>query len=170
MAGKESARGPTSNTVKANITAVREAQNLNYTQVSERLATFGWTISAVGFRRIESGERRVDVDDLTAIALALGVTPITLLMPQTEAPEDQAVLTGLVDSIPSGALWGWLTAERSIVISLGELIEFYKRALPPWAWAERQDKVSAMVDEMISDVDPRVRAILRNEDHRGNDQ
>lgn len=160
---------PTGRTVAENIKRLRG--DMQYTKLAELLEKLGRPIPTLGLRHIEACKRRVDADDLVALAVALGVTPITLLMPYTQAPDDQAAITGLVGSIPSEALWGWLTAERSISISLGELVEFYKRALPPWAWAERQDKVSAMVDEMISDVHPRVRAILRNEDHhRGDDQ
>jgi len=40
--------------------------------------------------QIEKGTRRVDVDDLMALAAALGVSPITLLMPgmsRADAPK-----------------------------------------------------------------------------------
>lgn len=137
MAGKESARGATSDTVRANIAAVRNAQNLNYTQVSEQLAQLGRSISAVGVRRIESGERRVDVDDLTAIAVALGVSPASLLMPnlETVAKDDLVPITGWHKEISATVVWRWLAAEAPLVY--GEDAWFIARALPSWEREER---------------------------------
>lgn len=137
MAGKESARGATSDAVRANIKEVREAQNLNYTQVSEQLATLGWSISAVGVRRIESGERRVDVDDLTAIAVALGVSPASLLMPnlKTVTKNDLVPITGWHKEISAIVVWRWLTARDDLVY--GTILNFLNHGLPSWERAER---------------------------------
>ena len=71
--------GSSGKTVVGNIRALRGMQSLNYTQLSSRIADEGRLISAVGVRRIEALERRIDVDDLTAIAAALNTTPTALL-------------------------------------------------------------------------------------------
>jgi transcriptional regulator with XRE-family HTH domain len=149
MAGKESARGSTSDTVRANITAVRELQNLNYTQVSERLARSGWTISAVGIRRIESGERRVDVDDLAALAVALGVTPITLLMPPgTGRPDEFVDVTGLANPALARRVWDWLTAQDLPEQGYSDdLLAFYQRALPVWQREEVSNRYRAALKQ-----------------------
>lgn len=132
MAGKESTRGPTAETVAANVTRIRESQNLNYTQLSERLVNVGRPISAVGVRRIESGERRVDADDLVALAAALGVSPITLLMPVTESANDRVSI--LNREVSARALFDWLRARRaSIPEFTGSHFEFLSRSLPGWA-------------------------------------
>lgn len=138
MAGKESARGSTSDTVRANVTAVREAQNLNYTQVSEQLARLGWSISAVGVRRIENGERRVDADDLVALAVALGVSPASLLMPNlaTVKQDDLVPITGWHKDISAVHVWRWLTATAPLIY--GTDASFIDRALPSW---EREDRL-----------------------------
>src|SRR6476661_6760490 len=82
MAGKTPDTGPTAATVIANLKRLRDDRNLTYTQLSNRLKALAhWSISPVGVRRIEDGERRVTVDDLLAFAVALGVSPVTLLMP-----------------------------------------------------------------------------------------
>jgi hypothetical protein len=60
---------------------LRETQNLGYTKLASILEEMGRPIPELGLRRIESGDRRVDVDDLMALAMALGVSPVTLLMP-----------------------------------------------------------------------------------------
>ncbi len=132
MAGKESARGATSDTVSANIRDIRTAQNLNYTQVSEQLETLGRSISAVGIRRIENGERRVDVDDLSAIAVALRVSPASLLMPNLEkvTEKDLVPITGWHKPITATVVWRWLTAVEPLV--RGTFGTFVDHGLPSW--------------------------------------
>lgn len=52
-----------------------------YAELSRKLAEMGREIPPLGLRRIETGERRVDVDDLVALALALDLSPLALLLP-----------------------------------------------------------------------------------------
>lgn len=54
----------------------RERRGMTYTDLSR---TLGRDINPVGIRRIENYERRVDIDDLYALAAALEVTPAVLL-------------------------------------------------------------------------------------------
>ena len=81
MAGRENPQGPTAQTVRANIAEFREAAELTYAEISRRLDEAGRPIPPLGLRRIEAGERRVDVDDLTAIAVVLDVSPMRLCYP-----------------------------------------------------------------------------------------
>lgn len=83
MPAKRNPLGPTGETVRANVIALRERRNLSYAQLSRKLKTAGRAIPELGLRRIEDGDRRVDVDDLMALAEALEVWPIALLMPAT---------------------------------------------------------------------------------------
>ena len=48
-------------------------------ELDAALATVGRPIIQSGISKIENGSRRVDVDDLVALALALGTTPHALL-------------------------------------------------------------------------------------------
>lgn len=73
--------GPAGETLRENVKRIREGQRLTYVELSERLAAIGRSIPVLGLRRIERGERRVDVDDLLALAYALGVPPVDLLVP-----------------------------------------------------------------------------------------
>lgn len=73
-----------------------------------RLAEIGRDIPPLGLRRIESGERRVDADDLMALAVALGVSPISLLMPASETGQDQVEATGVNARVEARQLWRWL--------------------------------------------------------------
>lgn len=69
-------------------------------------------VSSIG--RIESGDRRVEVDDLMALAIALGVTPISLLLPQARSPRDAVELTGW-GRVDAGWAWGYALGTRDLV-------------------------------------------------------
>jgi hypothetical protein len=55
--------------------------------LSDRLAEVGRPIVPSGLSKIELGNRRVDVDDLTALAAALDTIPNDLLYEPEQAPE-----------------------------------------------------------------------------------
>ena len=76
--------GPTGEHVAQTVGKFREARNLGYAALSRRLAALGRKIPPLALRRIEAGERRVDVDDLVALAVALDVTPLALLLPAAD--------------------------------------------------------------------------------------
>lgn len=73
--------GPAGQQVACNVKRIREERRLTYVELSERLAGAGRDIPVLGLRRIERGERRVDVDDLIAIASVFGVRPELLWAP-----------------------------------------------------------------------------------------
>ncbi|SIE28757.1 putative DNA binding protein [Mycobacteroides abscessus subsp. abscessus] len=85
--------------------------NLTWTQLSERLESIEWKLTPVAIRNIESEERRVNVDDLVALSVALGVSPATLLMPDIENAQgrDKLKVTGVDDPVEAHPLWIWLT-------------------------------------------------------------
>lgn len=135
--------GPTGQTVSANVRRLREEQNLTVAALSRRLADRGRLIAPLGLRRLESGQRRVDADDLAALAVVLGTSPAALLMPYLDSPDATHAVTGgrrgvrVVEGDPSfgspqardllgqdadvpstelraAAIWEWLTAERPL--------------------------------------------------------
>lgn len=131
VAGKEPEIGPTARTVADNVKRLRG--KLNYTQLSERLQEVsGWSINAVGIRRIESGERRVTPDDLVALARALGVWPVTLLMPAADEPTEMVTATGLPEPVTAGTYWGWLTAIEGLYGGNNEWVETMHEGHPKW--------------------------------------
>jgi transcriptional regulator with XRE-family HTH domain len=65
--------------VAENIRRLRAMRVMTYVALSRRLAVIGRPIPVLGLRRIEQGERRVDADDLVALAEVLGVEPVQLL-------------------------------------------------------------------------------------------
>jgi transcriptional regulator with XRE-family HTH domain len=123
--------GPTGETVRANIIRLRDKRGMGYTELSERLKDIGKPITPMGLRRIQNGARRVDTDDLFALAVALGVSPTTLLIPNADDGAEQVAATGVVDDCDAEQLWKWLHVEESIDPDL-ERFEFWQAALPSW--------------------------------------
>ncbi len=81
--------------------------------LSARLEELGRPLSHATISEIERGARRVDVDDLTTLAAALGVSPASLLMPPSTMPFDEHVeLSGASDD--AGSVWSWLTADAPL--------------------------------------------------------
>jgi transcriptional regulator with XRE-family HTH domain len=139
VVGKEPETGRTAKTVAENVKRLRTDQNLNYTQLSERLQdTAGWSINAVGIRRVEAGERRVTPDDLMALAVALDVSPVTLLMPYTDAPDVAVESTGLGEPRRAETLWKWLVVDEPLdEAEINEVFAFRGRSLPRWEAAKQ---------------------------------
>ena len=81
MAKNQLETGPTGERVAANITAVRKRKNLSQGDVAGRASLAGRNLPVSTISKIEKLDRRVDVDDLIALALALEVTPAELLAP-----------------------------------------------------------------------------------------
>jgi hypothetical protein len=73
--------GATGEAVRENIRRLRAAQGFSTRQLELRLAMLGRPIPSSGITRLELGQRRVDVDDLVALATAFNVTPGQLLTP-----------------------------------------------------------------------------------------
>ena len=78
--------GQVGRNVMNRVRQLRELQRLSHRELSARLRHFGRPILPSGISKIESGDRRVDVDDLVALAGALGVHPNTLLANPADEP------------------------------------------------------------------------------------
>jgi transcriptional regulator with XRE-family HTH domain len=136
----------------ATVKALREQARLSLTELAERATGLGRPIQASGLRRIEDAAeateserdrkpRRVDVDDLVALALALNVSPVRLLLPR-HADDWSVKLVGNV-KVPATGAWSWALNEwpmPQVGVSEDEQqagAEFYRRnSIPP----ERQPR------------------------------
>lgn len=142
MADKKNPLGPTGEAVRAAVAAHRARLNLGYAELSRRLEAIGRPIPVLGLSRIEKGERRVDVDDLVALAYALEVTPLTLLTPKSHGPDDRVEATG-VNSVAALDLWQWMRTDLPLgktIEDVTENLEFQWRSKPPWMKAEVVDR------------------------------
>ncbi|MDO3647671.1 helix-turn-helix domain-containing protein [Nocardia mangyaensis] len=104
MAEKKNPLGPTGETVRANIAHYRAGLNLGYAELSRQLEALGRPIPVLGLSRIEKGERRVDADDLMALAVALNVSVLALLVPPSSRPDDEVVAATASDPLTVTAL------------------------------------------------------------------
>jgi transcriptional regulator with XRE-family HTH domain len=112
MAGHAREPGPSSVRVAANLRRIRQERGLSYAELARRLAAVGHPILDTGLIKVEKGERRVDVDDLVALAVALGTTPNRLLLPGTDIADgaiDHALVPEIRDS--RRGLWAWASGE-----------------------------------------------------------
>lgn len=102
-------KGPTSARLANNVRELRKRRRLLQDDLAERMAELGRPILKSGLSKLEKGERRVDVDDLMALALALEVTPNRLLLTE-EADDEEVELTEGYTTNRRQA-WAWSCGE-----------------------------------------------------------
>ncbi|MBV2364277.1 hypothetical protein [Streptomonospora nanhaiensis] len=102
--------------------------------VSDLAARSRGELSADAIKKIEAAAnpeatvvRRVDVDELVVLAVALGVNPSALLLPPTLAGD--AELTGC-PSVPSSAAWAWADGAAPLTGDPDDLPGFIATARP----------------------------------------
>jgi transcriptional regulator with XRE-family HTH domain len=140
-------RDATAETVSANVKGLRTKQNLGLRGLSKKLGEVGRPLGHSAVDQIEKGTRRVDVDDLMALALALGVSPVTLLMPNTKEPTDKVATAGAAADIEAERLWKWMLAQAPLFESAPEeLFAFLGRALPSWRVAQQIQGLATVVE------------------------
>jgi transcriptional regulator with XRE-family HTH domain len=123
--------------------------------LSRRLDEAGRPIPALGLRRIENGERRVDVDDLAALAFALGVNPNALLFPPVNSSFYGVSITGLRrPGTDAASMWQWANGERPILTQ--EMAEMLNEDDPE---SDPEDEWQRLLDRFTQDfrarIDPR---------------
>jgi hypothetical protein len=85
--------GPAGRGVAANLLRLRTVRGLTCRQLSAKTVEAGRYIPASGITRMERSERRIDVDDLAALAVALDV-PVGHLLSD---PANLRVTVGVVE-------------------------------------------------------------------------
>jgi len=113
MANTARERGPSATRVADNLQALRRARQLTLADVADRVSALGQPMSLGILSKIENGDRRVDVDDLVALAVALGVTPNRLLLPAS-AGDDELQLTPERECTERQA-WAWAAGDRPLI-------------------------------------------------------
>jgi 8-oxo-dGTP pyrophosphatase MutT (NUDIX family)/transcriptional regulator with XRE-family HTH domain len=110
------------------VRALREDRRLNQPQLASRMQELGTPVHASAISKIEKRERRVDVDDLAALAIALETTPNRLLLPGAAGDE----LAELTPEVTVSALdaWKWATGEQALPGT--------GRPLPAWQGDDRE--------------------------------
>lgn len=116
MATRKVEIGATGHTVRANIARIRKAQGITLRELADQLAGSDRPLSHNAISEIERGARRVDVDDLIALALALNATPNALLLPPTSDAEHSVRLT-LAGWQNANAVWDWAAGTSATLVS-----------------------------------------------------
>ena len=161
MASNEVDHGPVSRRVVANVKRLRNERSWSLDRLSEELRRVGRPILPTGLSRLERGSRRIDVDDLVGLALALDVAPIALLLPPTTDGPVQ-----LTDEITAAAedAWKWIRGIAPLSVPKDDdgfaLLEFHRRSMPralrSWVALQTSQGWQAMADEqarMAADPD-----------------
>lgn len=90
---------------------------MSLAELAKELAGVGWPMAPSAVHKIETGERRADVDDLVAFALALHCTPNALLLPDVRVAKRNGVaggpvlLTPTLMTLSAPGAWVWATWE-----------------------------------------------------------
>lgn len=98
--------GPTGEHVAENLQRLRQARGYTMQQLRQRMQDLGRPLPATGVIKTEQKDRRVDVDDLVALALALNVSPLALLLPPLWSDEQVAITAEVSLRARTAWLWG----------------------------------------------------------------
>lgn len=126
----------TGRTVASNVARLRRARDLSLELLSRSLGELGRPISVSGLSKLEHGDRKVDADDLVALAIALNVSPLAILLPPTRTPNEIAEVTGAKGLARD--LWGWATGDTPREMDgdyediLSQVSEFRSSSIPWW--------------------------------------
>jgi transcriptional regulator with XRE-family HTH domain len=126
--------GVTHKHVAANIRAARQAVGMDVRTAARMMSEAGRKISPSGISKIENGDRRVDVDDLTALAFTLKTTPAALLTPPSQA----VTLSGVPQDFLPEEIAAWVAG--NVKLTTEDLVRYWKEqlfhAISSARWAE----------------------------------
>lgn len=105
--------GPSGRRAAENLETLREDRRLSQDELAAAAGRLGRPMTRQIVSKTEATDRRIDVDDLMAFAVALGVTPNRLLLPG-HAREDEPV--ELLPEVRVSALdaWKWATGDEPL--------------------------------------------------------
>ncbi|MBB1251756.1 helix-turn-helix transcriptional regulator [Streptomyces sp. OF3] len=105
--------GPTAETVARNVKRLREGRGMTIYAMSGALGRTGRPITPSAIAKIEKQQRQVTVDDLTALAEVLDVSPATLLLPAADKAKEPVQITPET-SAPWQAAWRWVHGQHPL--------------------------------------------------------
>lgn len=93
-----------SEVARRRVQEVREIRRLSLRDLSARLVALGHRIDKTTLSRIERGDREITLPELDALALALGVSPLSLTCPTDDAAP---MRVGTTVTRPAGTIRAW---------------------------------------------------------------
>lgn len=103
--------GPTGRTVAANLRSTRESRRLDLRGLADLLRGVGRYIAPSALSKIENEVRRVESDELMALAAVLNVSPLQLLLPADDEAEQP---TGVPNEVTRQEVWAWARGETNL--------------------------------------------------------
>lgn len=116
MATSARAAGPTAERVATNVRTIRKQRGLDLAGLAERMSVLGQAISVTGLSKLENGDRRVHVEDLVALAVALDVSPNRLLLTAEADNEDIALVPAA--GVKRGTAWRWAAGDAMLPLDI----------------------------------------------------
>lgn len=143
--------GHTNQQVAANLRRARQSNGVDLRELSARIKATGRTVSPSALSKIENGDRRVDVDDLTVFAYALETTPAALLAPGEDAP----ALAGVPDGqFTPEEIERWI--QGRVTLTTGDLLRYWKEeSFNSASYVRRSEDILAQYDRGQVGVTPR---------------
>jgi hypothetical protein len=111
---EETRIGGAGRALATNIKRVRETQRLTYAELSRRLAKQGRHVPVLALQRIETMKRRVDFDDLLALAYVLEVCPVDLMV-SNEAATDEPYSVVPNERFEPDSVRDWISGQTVVL-------------------------------------------------------
>lgn len=99
--------GPVGRRAAEQLKQLRHAAGMSTYDLAAALADIGWPIHAVSISRTETGQRRLTVDDVAALAVVLDTSPIRLMLGDAEPPDGEVDITPTVTRTRARAWADW---------------------------------------------------------------
>jgi transcriptional regulator with XRE-family HTH domain/tetratricopeptide (TPR) repeat protein len=146
--GQVEALGPTGERVAARLKQIRLERGLTLGELAARLKELGRPLLLSALSKIEQCQRRVDVDDLVALARALDVSPMLLLLP-ADASADTSVKLSKSDTVDAARAWEWMTLHIPVQSAMQPVRFGYLeqvRQIAPAELVGRETELSELAD------------------------
>ena len=117
-------KGRTGIAIGDHVRRARVRLGIDLADLAARLTKLEWPIAKSALSRLENGQRRVDVDDLMALSVALYVSPLELLLGEFD---DTVLPTAAPAGMIPDEIWAW--ASGDVELDHGELAEWWRARL-----------------------------------------
>lgn len=135
MENQVEALGPTGARVGRRLNELRRERDLTLGELADKLKELGRPILLSALSKIEKGQRRVDVDDLVALALALDVSPNVILLPEDARLDIEVQLTPW-HAQDAASAWRWAGRDQPPQLAGVAADFFISYVAADRAWAE----------------------------------
>ncbi|MDP9427843.1 MAG: helix-turn-helix transcriptional regulator [Actinomycetota bacterium] len=129
--------------VATQLKAIRKRRGLSQEALADSLAVLGVVKHQTVIAKIEARARGVAVDELVALAVALNVTPLALLLPDSDSPGDMVEITPR-GSARADQVWAWARGDRPLSLYDSRIVGPLQGLPQLSAEAEREQYVAEL--------------------------